>query len=180
MAKTHQAPNVTTAMAETVLKAAEKSADPPVVRLGAVGNETKLHFGKVEAAVKMRNHWFATIPAGTVLETILEPAYWAHYARDRIRPMDLIEAFCEDGSWEALLRVMYVGKIEVNLSIISRVQHDQPVNDADADIYYIKWVSPSVKYAVKRRDTDEVVQSGFFPKSKAIDYMRRHLAKLKQ
>ncbi|HDZ73697.1 MAG TPA: hypothetical protein ENH55_13210 [Aurantimonas coralicida] len=139
----------------------------------------RLHFGRLKEAEHARRTLFADIPAGTEIATILEPGYWAHHTAS-IRPMDLIEAFCEDGSWEALLRVMFVGRVEVRVSPIHVVQHEQAdVADLTSDLYVVKWRGPGAKWGVLNRDTGEVIKDRFYPKSQAVAYLRDHLRKMK-
>ena len=151
---------------------AERQAPRPpsiVINRGA-----RLHVGKIKAVNHARNTWFANIPAGTVFETLLEPDYWAHHTRE-IRPLDLIEAFCEDGAWEALLRVMFVGRAEIKLSQVYFVQHQEPGEETDSEDYQVFWRGPALKFGVRNRHNGEVVKDGFYPKSEAHKFLREHL-----
>jgi len=122
-----------------------------------------------------RREMFADIPAGTRIEEILQPTYWAHYTRE-LKPLDVIEAFCEDGSWEASFRVMFVGTVEVKLSLRWKAEH-QPiqVDEAESDIYQTKWRGPKCKWSVVRKDDGKVIADGLFPKAEALNYMKNHL-----
>ena len=139
----------------------------------------RLHMGRITEAVHQRNHWFADIPAGVTMETIMRPDYWAHHAQF-LRPLDQIEAFCEDGSWEALFRVMFVSVAEVKLSIIYSVEHDSSDEEEVAsDLHEIKWKGPALKFCVVHKGTKEVIKDHLYPKQEAMAYLRKHLTDLK-
>lgn len=125
-----------------------------------------------------RQRMFVSIPAGTLSTDILKPDYWAHHTAS-VRPNDLIEAPCEDGSWDALLRVMFVGRAEVRVSVIYCVEHDE-VEGIESDIFEVKWKGPGVQFAVVRRDDGAVIKNNLYPKDVAITYLRNHLRGLKR
>lgn len=137
-----------------------------------------LHFGKLVEIGHARRELSANIPAGTPMEVILEPSYWKHYTRD-IQPGDVIEAFCEDGLWEASLRVMFVSTAEVKLAIRWQVDYEAIEEEVDSETHIVVWKGPAMKFAVVRKDTGEIIEKGLYPKSEAFNYLRRHLAQLK-
>ena len=140
----------------------------------------KLHMGRVNEVGHKRRALFADIPAGTNIEALMEPSYWAHHARD-IRPLDLIEAFCEDGSWEALFRVMFVSNAEVRLSPIYEVRHEKENRvSPDGASHVVMWKGPAMKFAVIQTDTKAIIKSGFYPRSEAEDFLANHLKDLKE
>ena len=139
----------------------------------------RLHFGRLKLATGTYRHHFADIPTGTDPAMLLEPDYWEHLSRV-IRPLDKIEAFCEDGTWEAMFRVMFVGRAEIRLSPIYEVHHDQTkAGDLSSDLHEVRWISPSKKWGVVRRDTGAVIRDELYPKSQAVAFLQHHLSKLK-
>ena len=136
-----------------------------------------LQFGKVWPRgfkYQTRDCW---VPAGTKPSDLLHPTYFKHYLREW-KPHDKPEAFCEDGTWEATYRVLYIGdsKHEAHLSMIYEVWHDTSIEESLAtDTHEVKWISPTKKFAVIRIDSGAVVQDGFYPKDHAVAYMHRHL-----
>lgn len=138
--------------------ATEAGADTITTRTGSVvripprrprfTSGPKLHGNRFKGAEYHRNHWFADIPSGITKDMAMEPTYWAHHA-SHIKPMDRIEAFCEDGSWEALFRVMYVDKIGVELRVIYENQYDSPnVTKSPLTEYDVKWKGPAMNWLV--------------------------------
>lgn len=141
-------------------------------------HQPALHFGRLTSASHKWNEYAAIIPADTPKEAVLDPHYWKHYTRD-LKPSDIITCFCEDGSWEASYRVMFVSKAEVKISLRWEASHEAYEPEADSETHEIKWVSPTNKFAVVRKDTGEVIKEGLYPKSEAYDYLRRHLQHLR-
>ena len=140
---------------------------------------SRLHFGKINEASHARRELFASIPAGTELKTILEPAYWAHHTRD-LRPMDLIEAVCDDGSWEASLRVMFVAKTEARVSVRWKTEyaHSENTPKIPDSPYSVKWLNIGKKYAVVLTETQEVIEDKLFPEDEAHKALARHIKNL--
>lgn len=137
-----------------------------------------LHFGRLQEIGHARRELSAIIPAETSLEVILEPSYWKHYTRD-IRASDVVEAFCEDGSWEASLRVMFVSASEVRMALRWKVSYEEVDIPAESDTHEVAWKGPHWKWAVIRKDDGQVLEKGFGQKSEAFNYLRKHLAQLK-
>lgn len=143
----------------------------------------RLHFGSVKEAKARRNHWFADVPAGTSIDTVLTPQYWTHFAgepdRTQIRELDLMEVFCEDGTWEGLFRVMFVGPGEVKLSVIWTVEHEAPLPEIDSGAYFIQHKGPAVRWCVINKDTKEYVQKGLLSEQDAHKFLSNHLRRLR-
>lgn len=149
------------------------TAQAPVLKSKA--NPPRLHFGRLRLAEQVRTLHYADIPAGLKLEDVMKPAFWAHYTRE-MRPNDLIETVCEDGTWEALLRVMFISTAEVVLSKVYHVVHDKAsADEMSTDVHEIKWISPQVKYAVVRKDNGTVIKDHLYPKDQAIAYLQQHM-----
>lgn len=139
---------------------------------------TRLHFGKLLPVGHARQELAASIPAGTPLETILEPTYFGHYSR-QLRPGFIIEAMCEDGSWEASLRVMFVANGEVRAAVRWQTEYEPEEVRVESDTHEVKWINIGKKYGVVRKDNGEVIQDGFYPEDEAHKFLAKHLANLK-
>lgn len=137
-----------------------------------------LHFGRLQEAEHVRRHWVADIPSGMDLEAATTPSYWAHHTRT-LRPNDLIEVVCEDGSWEGLLRVMFVGQTEVKVSVIYKIDHAVSEEGEEfSETHEIVWKGPKLQFAVLHKGTGNVVKDRLYPKSEAFNYLRNHLKAL--
>ena len=159
--------------------AEEKKPRAPVPATPRPARGAQIHFGRVKEAVGARNHYFIEIPTGIDIATVLEPGYWAPCV-SKFRPMDLLELFCEDGTWEALARIMFVGRAEVRLSTIYVVEHEKAdAADLVSDLHEVVYKGPGVKYCVVRRDTGAVIKDHLWPQSEAVAFLRDHLRKVK-
>ena len=143
-----------------------------------IDTKAKLHDGRLQSADMVRRAWCADIPAGTTLDTVLQPHFWVHYAR-QLLPRDVIFADCEDGSWAAELRVMFVGPGEVRTVVYSFKEFDDDSFEADeSDLHEIKWKGHILQFAIVHRKTGAVIKDHLYPKAVAVGYLRDHLRKL--
>ena len=127
----------------------------------------------------VRQHYVADIPSGVDLKTVLTSDYWKHVA-PQLRPLDLIEAINEDGSWEAMLRVMYASPTEVKLDVIFKRERAVEAPTADKDsAYRIAWISPGAKFGVFNKDGNVPIKDHLYPKSAAYDYVKEHLREMR-
>ncbi len=135
------------------------------------GSVPKLHYGRLLSVEHARRELVANIPAGTSLETVLNPEYWSHYTKD-ITPNTIIECMCEDGSWEASLRVMFVSQTEVQTQVRWKATYDKVDVVEESETHFIKWISPANKFGVVRTSDKTVVKDGFYPKKQAQQFLQ--------
>lgn len=132
----------------------------------------KLMPGRMKNAEADRQCLHVDVPAGTTLETVMEPLWWGNYAR-AARPKDIIEVFCDDGTWEARFRVLFVSNQEIRLGKVYYVEYETPDVEEEKG-FTLKWLSPSAKYAVIS-PTGDIVKDHLYPKAEAAKYMQRHM-----
>lgn len=146
----------------------------------ANGKATSLNYGKLVEGGQRSFVFEADIPAGTRLEELLAPHYWRHYAA-QLSPMNIIEAMCEDGSWEASLRVMFASKAEVKCVVRWSVQYSaEDATGPHSETHKVAWRGPTAKWSVVRKDTGEVIKKGLYPESAAHAFLKTHLQSLQQ
>lgn len=156
-----------------------KPKEEPKVTTLKLERDSRLHFGRLQEAEQARRHHFADIPAGGKVDDLLDPKYWRHHVKV-IRPLDLIEAFCEDGSWEAMFRVMFVGANEIRLSTLSIVEHEDPADVAPlSEDYDVTWKGPVAKYAVVNKQNGMIIKDRLYPKSEAVAFLKNHMGRMK-
>lgn len=110
-----------------------------------------------------RQSYFACPVAGTPIEKVLEPEYWAHVAR-KINPHDIIEVIPEDGAYYARLIVLSVGKLSAK---VQKLQYEMlsahtVTPNANAENFDVKWMGPMAKWKVARKSDGEIVSSDSF------------------
>jgi len=140
------------------------------------GTPPKLHHGRLRPTTAVSRDLTADVPKGTDPELLLEPSYWAHHAKT-LQPMDFIRAIWEDGSKMLWLTVQYVGKNEVMTAKVLEVNFD-PVEVPDEESEYeVAWISPPVKFAVRRKDDHTIIMDHLYPRDQAVKYLNDHLKK---
>lgn len=107
-----------------------------------------------QTAEYRRTFYVATIAHGVTLDEIREPAYWAHVAR-KLRPLDRIECWWEDGSRYVELLVVKATNQDARCAILNDVDvrgSSAPVDLAkDLDKFEITYAGPDVGYRVTRK-----------------------------
>lgn len=137
-----------------------------------------LGMGKVTNLSGAYNTWHVDIAAGVAVEDILNPAYWKHYARNVIRTGDKIEARCEDGTWEATARVMYVGNGEIKLAKLTYHEHGEvEVSDDAGSNYRVRFI-PGIGWGVMNTQSKEWLTRGLAQKELAHAFLAKHLKKV--
>lgn len=118
---------------------------------------------QIQAAEFARVVWRAVPDAGTPLEDILKPEYWAHVARN-LHLNDIIELTPEDGAYFGELLVRSITP-RIRVDILRVVQFDKPKAQAKPDpgAFYVKHRGPrgwSVMAKTSGSGPDEVVAEG--------------------
>lgn len=140
---------------------------------------SKLHFGRLKLSAEGARNWqYAEIPIGVSFEDAMKPTYWAHFTKV-VRPNDILELMADDGSWEAWVRVMYVGQAEVRLSKIHYVTHgDVGITEVTDQNYTVKWKGPALKFCVVNTDTNDIIKDRLYPQAEALDYLKRYVSRI--
>jgi len=132
----------------------------------------KLMPGRMRNAEAERQCLHVDVPAGTTPDQVETPTWWGNYCR-AARPKDIIEIFCDDGTWEARYRVLFVSQQEIRLGKIYYVDHDTP-DIVEEKGFHLKWLSPSAKYALIAPN-GEIVKDRLYPKPEAAKFMQQHM-----
>jgi hypothetical protein len=113
-------------------------------------------FGLAEHKI---NHFAVNAEAGTTIEDILKPAYWANVAR-QFRPNggDEVVVVCDDMSFRAHLWVVSAGYVHANVVLIGEpivlnAQEDKEIPIHDSNIF-VQWRGPYDLHCVMRREED--------------------------
>lgn len=120
-----------------------------------------------------------TPPVGTSREDILAPIFWSHVAR-RMKPMSEIRALPKDGAWYGIYLVLYADNISARVVELEFYQLEvlsEP--EVDTDPYFVKWISPPVKWGVIRRVDKSVAKDGFATKSQAEAWKHQNFSSSK-
>lgn len=133
---------------------------------------------RVNLAEYRRQEWVVTPEAGTSLENLLDPTYWSHVS-GRMKPMDIVEVFIEDGSAYYRLMVTACSRIAANMIVLyskALTEQEQETFNTPAAAgsieYEAKWQGPAERWIVLRTKDKTKVKTGFGSKEEAASYIR--------
>lgn len=100
-----------------------------------------------------RQLYSVTPPAGTQIEDMLEPDYWAHVSR-KFNPRDIVEVVPEDGAFFARLFVVDCGKLWAKVHKLEFVELSpkEAKPEVAASEYEAKFFGPVAKWGVVKKD----------------------------
>ncbi len=140
---------------------------------------TQLAPNRLTLAETARNTWHVTPEAGTPIDAVLDPKYWAHYAVNpslQVKVGDILQCFAEDNSYFAELIVRHVFRGGMKVAELRRVEFGE--KDAmpaeDAGEYEVKFQGPKIKWAVVRKSDKRRMSDGHEEKQQAYDWLREH------
>lgn len=119
---------------------------------------------RLQGAEFVKVDWCLSAEAGTTIEDILRPEYWAHVAT-KLRPDAKICVYTEDRAFYAELIVLQVSRVDARVAMILHKDLTDDLRAIDmgngaAREYEVKWGSPASKYRVIRKSDKEVICSG--------------------
>lgn len=141
-----------------------------------------------------RFEWFGIIPNDTLLEDILQPGWWLHYASGHtmLKPFQIVELVTEDMLLDIELRVLkvsenlvYVRPLRIFEDVARAGLRDQvkaavEANASAADVPdwlkddYKVGFSPKAQWYVTLKKANQTIKSGFKSKTEAVAYAIDH------
>lgn len=115
-----------------------------------------------------RQSFRAIPPAGTKLEEMLEPEYWAHVAR-KFTPYDIVEIVPEDGEFYARLFVTSTGKLWAKMVKLEYVELTAKKPVVVVDKYEAKYGGPSAKWRAVHKSDGSLVANESFQTREEVD-----------
>jgi hypothetical protein len=157
-----------TEVAERPAAAAKPEAKPAEKRL------VTLEPQRMGLAEHRRQDWAVNAAAGTTIDDVLDPQYWAHMAA-QMTPYDRVDVLLETGEWLLELLVLGVGR---NWAQVRVLHHHELTKMAEtmpaAQKHKVDWKGPQRKYAVIRISDSAIVQDGFGTRGEATAWMDHH------
>src|SRR3990167_1232526 len=135
----------------------------------------KLSEANLALTESLQIFYTATPPVGTTREDMLKPIFWSHVAR-KLKPLTEIRAIPKDGLWYGVYLVLYADQLQAKLkelSFYSLEALEEPGSVADP--YIVEWISPPVKYGIRRKADKHVMKDGFHTKDQAIAWKMQNL-----
>jgi len=161
-----------TAIAEAMNEAVKVKSLAPVEKTPTIGDLPAVR--KVAEAdffltEEIQSMYTIHPPVGTQPEDVMQPIFWAHVAR-KLRPMAEIRVMPKDGTWYGIYLVLYADDNSANVQELAIYPIDVS-EGGDSDVYYVKWVSPPLKFGVIRKADNARIQDGFASKKDAVVWM---------
>lgn len=153
------------------------AAPAPAAKIPAPKPARKALQGRLAEAAYQRNEWRYTAEAGTTINEILDPQYWAHVAAN-FKPHDIIEVIPEDGSWYARLIVLTNARLWAKVFLLQKADLEKALADTpatDDETHEVKWMGAIEKHAVIRKADKALIKGGFTTKLEAHTWLDSYL-----
>jgi hypothetical protein len=114
--------------------------------------------------------------AGTKIEDVLQPQYWAHVA-GQLGPYTRIEVLEETGAWMLELLVINCGRNWAKVQVLHKFELEERSETVPtAQSHRVEWKGPVRKFTVIRISDDLPVQDGFTTRPEAQVWLTNHEA----
>jgi hypothetical protein len=130
------------------------------------------------------NGFMAVAPAGTPIEHVLRPDYWAHVAH-KLRPMDMIDVVPDDRSYYAKLLVVDVSNPRrgfVKAQAIVEAVHFHKIGairrDAFERTHEVRYAGPHLKWCVWSLTEDRAIHENCLTEGDAEAWLHARAAVL--
>ncbi len=135
-----------------------------------------LHVAHVLPEVSARTAYWITAPVGVLPDDLCKPEFWKHIVSDmRLKRHDGVKAVCVDDSWYAEYLVLHVGAQSATLKLLKQWSLTDETLVLKTATHEVKWISPSVRYGVRRLSDNETIRDGFETKDIAAAWMHQNL-----
>ncbi len=134
---------------------------------------------RIQLADQASNRWRATLEAGTTLDEIKDPGYWAHFA-SKLHQYDDIVCIEESGAFRADLMVTACARTWATVKVLAlhKLEESEAAAPTQASQdYRIEWAGPHHKFRMVRGTDNEVIRDGLQTKAEAQAYLADFLVK---
>lgn len=124
----------------------------------------------------VNTNWTVTVEAGTSIEDVLNPAFFANIAV-KMHQYDRIRVRIDTGEWYAELLVLDCARTWAKTFKLSYFELVKPGADDPAidDQYFVKHNGPHYKFCVIRKTDKEIMKEGFATKQEAHAWLAAHI-----
>ncbi len=128
---------------------------------------------RIKGAEFARVVYAITPAAGTEVEHLFKPEYWAHVA-NKLQPHSRIEAISEENTWFAELLVISSGPSWAKVRLLRYAQlEDTFVGETTSEnLYEVTWGGVKARFRVVRKSDKVVIKEGFTTKIEAHKWMQ--------
>lgn len=133
----------------------------------------KLHPTALKLAEHAMRSFHIILPAGVTVEDMKKPEFWSHVG-EKVKPMDRIEAYAEDGSFYAEFMVLDSARLWAKVRLMREVSLVQEVEgevEVTAPEFEIKWGGPAKKHGVRRISDGQWVKQDCGTAEEAVSWL---------
>lgn len=133
---------------------------------------TPLTWNHIKESSFVAPSFFVTVPPGTTVDALLDPAFWALVA-SRLKPNMRLEVVPEDREYYAELFVMASDLNRVSVVLMRKVQLESAAATLPqaTSLFELKFRGPNYKWSVIRLSDKKVVKEGFEEKALAQQWL---------
>jgi hypothetical protein len=132
---------------------------------------------RIGLAEQLRRDWVVNAAAGTTINDVLQPAFWAHCSQE-FTVYDRIDCRVETGEWALDLIVLDVGRNYARVFVAHRHVFEEaelPEAPMDPIEHKVEYKGPHLKFCVIRQTDGAVVQEGIKTEKAAVEWMQNHM-----
>lgn len=127
---------------------------------------------------QLRQDWVVNAEAGTTIEDVLEPQFWAHMAT-QLEPYARVEVLLETGEWMLELMVVSIGRNWAKVQVLHHYELEKRAETLPAaQKHRIEWKGPQLKHVVIRNSDNAAIQDGFAKKVEAEAWLAQYETKV--
>ncbi len=137
----------------------------------APAGDKRLTPPRLKLAEFVRSPYRVAPEAGTSIDEVMAPDYFAHVAQ-HFRPGDKLEIMPDCMSWYAEALVVDATKLSCRTTLlVGPVALDAGERVLASDAYEARWISPALRYGVRRKDDGAYVQKNLATKADAEQWI---------
>jgi hypothetical protein len=121
-------------------------------------------------------HWVC-VPAGTTIEQLLEPAFWANVAR-HLQRSTTVEVHWDDASQFAELYVLDAGRNWASVDVLRHKKELKRPQLRSEEQFEVHFNGPVDKFRIVRISDRSVIKAGFATEVSALQFLADYKRKL--
>lgn len=137
--------------------------------------------GRMQPVGYKHNAWDATAEQGTIVLDVLQPNYWRHVAA-QFKQFDSITIICEDGTWEAELRVLACDRLWAKVHPKGQWDYTASYSDmprTQEEEFDVNWnITGNYRITRKGQPGMQPIKDGFQTKLAAYEWLDGYIKTL--
>lgn len=123
----------------------------------------------------VQQRFYCTPEAGTTLEELGRPEFWAHVCQKVAQHAEII-VVPEDTSFYARFFVLGVGTAYLQVALLEHVVFNETASEEEESDYEIRFQGSIAKHRVYRKSDGQMMAEGIALKADAVKWIADHVA----